>query len=102
MVLELLQKPHIVTPEITNVVDLVSQHQLALRSHAKGEACVTLGVVAAVLQNIRVHHAAAQDLQPVLTFAEANLALVAPALDVDLERRLGEWKERRPESHVDV
>src|ERR1700693_6663525 len=49
-----------------------------------------------------MHHAAAQNLQPVLAFAEADLALVAAALDVDLERRLGERKERRPEPHVDV
>jgi hypothetical protein len=33
---------------------------------------------------------------------KADLALVAPALDVDLERRLGERKERGPEPHVDV
>src|SRR6202011_3692911 len=44
----------------------------------------------------------AQDLQPVLALAEADFALVAPALDIDLERRLGEREERRPEPHVDV
>src|ERR1700694_1862920 len=40
--------------------------------------------------------------EPGLAFAEAEFALVAPALDIDLERWLGERKERRPESHVDV
>src|ERR1700741_4086652 len=49
-----------------------------------------------------MHHAAAEDLHPVLALAETDLALVAAALDVDLERRLGEWEERRPEAHVDV
>src|SRR6202162_3764650 len=49
-----------------------------------------------------MHHAAAENLQPVLALAEADLALVAPALDVDLERRLGEREERRTEPHVDV
>src|SRR5258707_3376005 len=49
-----------------------------------------------------MHHAAAENLQPVLTFAETDFALVAPALDVDLERGLGEREERRPEAHVDV
>src|SRR6202048_4615924 len=49
-----------------------------------------------------MQHAAAENLQPVLSFAEADLTLVAPALDIDLERRLSERKERRTESHVDV
>src|SRR5256714_9115490 len=49
-----------------------------------------------------MNHAAAENLQPVLAFAEANLALVSPALDVDLERGLGEREERRPKTHVDV
>src|SRR6202040_260657 len=51
---------------------------------------------------IRMHHAAAENLQPVLAFAEADLTLVAPALDIDLERWLSQRKERRTESHVDV
>src|ERR1700741_5334971 len=49
-----------------------------------------------------MHHAAAENFQPILACAEANLALVAPALDVDLERGLGEWEERGAEAHVDV
>src|SRR5207344_147918 len=49
-----------------------------------------------------MHHAAAENLEPVLAFAKTNLALVAPALNVDLERGFGEWKERRAEPHVDV
>ena len=49
-----------------------------------------------------MHHAAAENLQPVVAFAEADFALVAAALDVDLERRLGEREERRPEPHLDV
>src|SRR5436305_22855 len=39
---------------------------------------------------------------PGLAIAESDLALIAPALDIELERRLGERKERRPESHVDA
>src|SRR6202020_2995228 len=49
-----------------------------------------------------MHHAAAENLQPVLALAEADFALVAAALDVHLERRLGEREERRPEAHIDV
>src|SRR5438034_6220100 len=49
-----------------------------------------------------MHHAAAEDLHPVLALAEPDLALVAPALDVDLERGLGEREERRAEAHLDL
>ena len=49
-----------------------------------------------------MHHAAAENLQPVVAFAEADLALVAAALDVDFERRLGEREERRPEAHLHI
>src|SRR6202000_3568882 len=49
-----------------------------------------------------MHRAAAENLQPILALAETDLALVAAALDVDLERRLGEREERRPEAHFDV
>ncbi len=53
-------------------------------------------------QHVRVHHAAAENLQPVLALAEADLVLAALALDVDFQRRLGERKERRAEAHVHI
>src|SRR5437016_12228238 len=49
-----------------------------------------------------MHHAAAENLQPVVALAEAHLALVAAALDIDFERRLSERKERRAEAHLHV
>src|SRR6185436_18256173 len=49
-----------------------------------------------------MHHAATENLQPVLAFAETDLALVATTLNVDFERGFGEREERRPEPHVDV
>src|SRR5882724_6388087 len=49
-----------------------------------------------------MHHAAAENLQPVIALAEAHLALVASALDVDFERRLGERKERRAKPHLHI
>src|SRR5690349_16241838 len=49
-----------------------------------------------------MHHAAAENLEPILAFAETDFTLVAAALDIHLERRLGERKERWPETHVDV
>ena len=47
-----------------------------------------------------MHHAAAEDLQPVLALAEADLVALAGTLDVHLHRRLGEGKERGPEAHA--
>ena len=49
-----------------------------------------------------MHHAAAENLHPVVAFAESCLTLVAPTLDIDLERRLRERKERRTETHLDL
>src|SRR5689334_5847054 len=74
--LELLQKPHIVPPEVTDVVDLVAQHELAFRTHAPGVARIDPRVVTAILQHVRVHHAAAEDLEPagVLAYLAAGAA----------------------------
>src|SRR5947209_18113151 len=47
-----------------------------------------------------MNHAAAQNLEPILTFAETDFAAFAPALNVDFHRRLSERKERRPEAHL--
>src|ERR1700720_4362516 len=80
----------------------VFQHRDAIDAHAPGKTLIDVGIDAAGAQYVRMHHAAAEDLQPVLALAETDLALVAPALDIDLERRLSERKERRTESHVDV
>src|SRR6202790_1713446 len=93
---------HVAFEQLPQVGHAVFQHRDAVDAHAPGKALIDVGIDAAGAQHVRMHHAAAENLQPVLAFAEANLALVAPALDVDLERRLGERKERRPESHVDV
>ena len=47
-----------------------------------------------------MHHAAAEDLEPVFALAEADLVAFAGALDVHLHRRFGEGKERGPEAHA--
>src|SRR5262245_62471262 len=47
-----------------------------------------------------MHHSATQNFQPVVAFPEANFALIAFALNVDFERRLGEWEVRRTKTHL--
>src|SRR4030081_1647803 len=93
---------HVALEQLAQVGHAVFEHRDAIDAHAPGKALIDVGIDAAGAQHVRVHHAAAQNLEPVLAFAEADLALVAPALDVDLERGLGERKERGAESHVDV
>src|SRR5262245_6635609 len=80
----------------------VFEHGDAIDPQAPGEALILIRIKPAIAQHVRMHHAAAENLHPVLAFAEPDLALVAPALDVDLEGRLGKRKERRPEAHLDL
>src|SRR3981189_3539542 len=88
--------------QLPEVGHAVFQHRDAVDAHAPGKALIDVGIDAAGAQHVRMDHAAAENLQPVLALAEADLTLVAPALDVDLERGFGERKERRPKAHVDV
>src|SRR5438552_17956771 len=93
---------HVAVEQLPQVGHAVFQHRDAVDAHAPGKALIDVGVDAAGAQHVGMHHAAAENLQPVLAFTEADFALVATALDVDLERGLGEREERRPEPHVDV
>src|SRR5215831_6498948 len=88
--------------ESAQVVHAVFEHGDAIDPHAPGESLVSIGVDAAVSQHVRMHHAAAKNFEPVVALAEADLALVAAALDVDFEGGLGKREERRPEPHFHV
>src|ERR1043165_3114365 len=71
----------------------VFEHRDAVDAHAPGEALVLVGIEPAIAQHVRMHHAAAENFHPILAFAEADLALIAAVLDVDLKRGLGEREE---------
>lgn len=47
--LELFEKRQVVAPEVADVVDTMQEHGNPLGPEAKGEACVTVGIVATVL-----------------------------------------------------
>src|SRR6476661_118126 len=64
----------------------IFQHRDTVDSHPPGEALDLVGVETAIAQHIRMDHAAAEDLQPILTLAEADFAAFARTLDVDLRR----------------
>src|SRR5256714_15278388 len=93
---------HVALEELPQIGHAVFQHRDAVDPHPPAKALINVRIDPAGSQHVWMNHAAAENLQPVLAFAEANLTLVAPALDVDLERGLGERKKRWPESHVDV
>src|SRR6185437_1297766 len=98
----MVEEADIALEQLAKVRDAVFEHGDTVDAHAPGKALVDIGIEPAKAQHVRMHHAATQNLQPVLALAEADFALVAAALDVDLERGLGEREERRPEAHVDV
>ena len=95
-----VQPAHVGVEEGAQVRHAVLQHGDAVDAHAPGEALHLLRIVAAEPDDVRVDHAAAQNLQPVVALAEADLVADAAAADVDLHRRLGEREERRAEAHL--
>src|SRR5665213_4100029 len=90
----MMEPAHVVLEQLAQVRHAVFQHRDAVDAHAPGKTLIDVGVDAAGAQHVRMHHAAAENFEPVLAFAETNLALVALALDVDFHRWLGEWEER--------
>src|SRR5271166_6974784 len=93
---------HVSVEKRAQVRHAVFEHGNAVDAHAPGETLIFVRIEPAIAQHIRMHHPAAENLQPVLALAETDLALLAPALDVDLERRLGERKVRRAKAHLDL
>src|SRR5208282_1180062 len=87
--------------EVAQVGNSVFEHGDAVDSHSPGEALGGLRIDAAICQHVGVDHAAPQNLEPVLAFAETDFSARAPALDVDLHRGRGEGKEARAEAHAD-
>src|SRR5262249_10951905 len=96
------QPTHVSLEEGTQIRHAVFQHGDAIDPHAPGKPLVLVRIKAAITQHVWMHHAATENLHPIVTLAEANFALVAAISDVDLERRLRERKERRPKPHADA
>src|SRR5215470_16001423 len=84
---------HVGLEERAQIRHAILEHGDAVDPQTPGEALILVGIEPAVAQHVRMHHAAAENLHPVLAFAESELALLASALDVDLERWLRERKE---------
>src|SRR5262245_43865540 len=91
---------HIRLEERPQVRHAVFEHGDPVDPQAPGEALVFVRIEPAIVQHGGMDHAAAEDFHPILARAEADLVLLAPALDVDLQRGLSEREERRAETHL--
>src|SRR5215472_2479844 len=92
------QPPQIRLVKGPEIRDPVLQHRDALDPHAEGKALIFRRVDAAIPQHLRVHHAAAKDLEPVATGADLQFPACARAPDIDLGRGFGERKVARAEA----
>src|SRR6516165_4723795 len=93
---------HVGLEERAKIRHAVFEHGDAIDPQTPREALILVGIEPAIAQHVRMHHAAAENLHPVVALAESDLALVALALDVELERRLRERKERWTKAHLDL
>ena len=84
---KLFQEAHVVFIEEADVVDAVAEHGDAFDAEAERPAGPDFRIVADVLEHLRMHHAAAGDLQPVL----AHL-LHERVGEINLVARLGDSK----------
>jgi len=98
----MLQPAGVGVEEGAQIRHAIFQHRQPVDADAEGEALIAVGIDAAVSEHVGVNHAAAQNLHPVLALAEADLAALAPALNVDLHRRLGEGEEGRTEAQLNT
>ena len=92
------QPAQVAFKEGAQVWDAVFQHRQPVDPDAKGKALILLGVDPARSDHLRVHHAGAEDLHPVVTFTDFQLAIVPATADVDLCGWLGEGEVRRAET----
>src|SRR3989442_3677401 len=95
--LKLFQKPQIILVEQPDVVDAITDHGDALDAEAEGPAGPDFRIVTDVLEHLRMHHAAAGDLQPFL----AHLPRERTG-EIDLEARLGVAEVVRAETNLHV
>src|SRR3954454_12415784 len=109
---ELLRDPQVVVVEQPQVGHAVLERGDALDAHPPGEALVALGVVAVlahVAEDVGIHLAGAQQLDPALALAQRAARAVAQepvraveAGDVELDAGLGEREEVGTQADVAV
>ena len=93
----MLQPTGVRGEEIAQVGNAVFQHGETVDAHAERKALILIRIKPAVFENIRMHHAAAENLHPILALTDANFFADALIADVHFRRRLRERKEVRAE-----
>src|SRR5579859_170450 len=101
---ELLQEAHVTLVEQLDVVNFIHTHGNALHAHAEGEAADLGRVVAVALyefEDVRVNHAAAQQLDPPTLLADAAaFASTLEAAHGHIGAGFSEGKERREKARL--
>src|SRR5260370_21942760 len=92
---------HVGLEDRAKIRHAVFEHGDAIDPQAPSEALILVGIEPAIAQHVGMHHAAAENLHPILALAESDLAFVALALDIALERTLRERKGRRAKTDHD-
>ena len=82
---ELTKEAHVILEVMTEVVDLPLQHRDTLNSHSESEAGIFLAVNAGSLEHVRIHHTAAENLEPACSFTDvASLSMTDVAAYIHL------------------
>ena len=95
--MKLLQKRDAVVEELSQILHPVTQHGKTFHAQPEGKALETGRIQSGVTKHLRMHHAAAQHLQPARLIARA-----LPPGHVDFGGRLGERKVRRTKAQPQV
>src|SRR3989338_3187494 len=98
--LELIDEPQVGRVHQADVVYPPPQHRKAVETDTEGEALIYIGVYARILQDLRVYHPSAHHFYPAV--AQFLGRIRAGYTHIPPPRRLGERKEARTESYLDV
>src|SRR6185503_7726367 len=99
---ELLEEPQVAAEEVSDVVEVVTHHHESIQAEAESETLPALGVDVPRPQDVRMHHAAAAELDPSRLLAHAAAVRAERAADVELEARLDEGEVAGPQPHLEV
>src|SRR6266567_874696 len=94
---KLLQESNVILVKQSNIIDPVPDHRDAFNAEAKRPAAPDFWIVADVLEYLRMHHAAAGDLQPLLTHLSRQRTA-----EVNFEARFGVTEIMRAKTNAGV
>ena len=100
---ELINKALVILIKKAHVINFIFQQSDTLKAYTEREAGIYLRINAAHLQNVRMYHAAAENLNPAFALAQAAAFPVAvEAHNVHFGTRLGEREMMRTEFYFGI